>query len=462
MGIKTFLTQKLFGAQIEQEVQARMQAAGTSLDEAGWRRLSGNANRELPVAAWQRQVEICYWLWKTNPMGNWIIETLTHFVMGKGFSYSAENDEVTALLDGLWYDPVNRMDMRLKRMIRELFLFGVQCWPVFVAEQTGRVRLGTIDPGLIVEIYTDPENVEIQIGVKVQRHNSTETRVLRTILAGESEEVVSEQARVLREGWTDGECFLFAINNVSNDPFGTSDLFAIADWLDEYERLIFDDAEKASQMNAFMWDVTVEGASPEMIRDYAKDNPAPKPGATRYHNEKVTWEAVAPDLKAVDKAALARLFRNHILGNRSIPEHFYGGGGDVNRATAGEMGDPFFALVDDRQSLIKHILESIFTYAVRRALDAGYLRVPEDEAYNFAAQKPEAKDKDVTKVSSAVQQIVTALVAAAAQGWVDDVNATRIFAFVLTLIGYELDPDSIDHTARDWKDYGSDTTEDTD
>jgi hypothetical protein len=455
MGIKSFLADKFFGGEIQRQVDARMQAAGSSLDEAGWRRLSGNANRELPVATWQRQVEICYWLWKTNPLGNWIIESLASFVVGKGFTYTAGPDAVEELLNEFWFDPVNRMDIRLKRMVRELFLFGVQCWPVFKGEQTGRVRLGTIDPALIVEVYTDPENVEIIIGLKVQHHSdTTRTRILRTILTGESETVVSEEARALREGWTEGECFFFSINNVSNDPLGTSDLFPIADWIDEYERFVFDYAEKTSQMNAFVWDVEIAGADPKQIADYAKDNPAPKPGSTRYHNEKVKWTAVAPDLKALDVSNGARLFRNHILGNRSIPEHFYGGGGDVNRATAGEMDAPFYAMIEDRQNLVKHILETIFTYVVQSSLDAGYLHAEKGEdPFDFAVQKPEAKEKDLAKVSTAVRDIITSLVAASAQNWIDKDSAVKVFAFVLALIGYELDPEAMDLDDPEYSDY---------
>lgn len=454
MSIKQRLADRMFAAEIERRVSERMQAAGSSLDEAGWRRLSGNANRELPVATWQRQVEICYWLWKTNPLGNWIIETLTSFTAGKGFTWSAKNEQVETLFEDFWYDGVNRMDLRLKRMARELFIFGVQVWPVFRAAQTGKLRLGTIDPGLIVEVYTDPENIEMVIGVKIQHHSdTTKTRVLKTVLAGETEAFVSPEAKNLRAGWLDGECFFFSINNVSNDPLGTSDLFPIADWLDEYERMVFTDAGKVEQLNSFSWDVTITGAGPQEVAAYAKDNPAPRPGAARYHNEKVAWAAVTPDLKAHDHSELARLFRNHILGNKSIPEHFYGGGGNVNRATAGEMDAPFFAMIDERQNLMKLILETIFTEVVTGAIDAGYLRVAEEEAFEFSVQKPEVKEKDVAKISTAVRDIVTTLTAAAAQNWVDKETAVKVFAFALAMIGYELDPDAmeLDEGYEDYK-----------
>ena len=371
MSIKKYLTEKLFGAEIERLTQERLPAAMASgpQEDIQWRRLSGASNRELPIAAWARQVEVCYWLWKTNPLGNWIIETLTSFVAGKGFAYTADNDEVKALLDSFWFDSVNRMDIKLEQKVRELFLFGVQCWPVFKAEQTGRIRLGMVDPAQISTIYADPLNAEVLIGVKIQSLHTAETRHLKTILTGEIETVISEDARLMRETYTDGECFLFSINRVSNDPYGTSDLFVIADWLDEYEDYVYNFAGKARRQNAFIWDVELNGASEAECQKAADTYAVKSDGQLRVHNEKTKGTAVAPNLQAIEIKESASVFRNHILGNKSFPEHWYGGGGNVNRATAGESNEPIMALFDSRQNLVKYIIETIFTYVVQSALD---------------------------------------------------------------------------------------------
>lgn len=455
MSIWESIGQRLFASAIEKGVQQRLPAAvGADLEQHQWRRLTGTGVRELPVATWQRQVEVCYWLWKVNPLGNWIIETLTALAAGKGFEYTAENDQVKELLDDFWFDAVNRMDVKLEQKTRELFLYGLQCWPVFVAPQTGRVRLGMVDPAQISEVYADPHNAEVLIGVRVQSHDGTAARVMRTILTGETETVVSEQARAMRETFDGGECFLFSINRVSNDPYGTSDLFVIADWLQEYEDFVFQFAEKARKQNAFIWDVEMQGATDKECSELARKFPHQADGAVRVHNEKVKWTAVAPDLKALELSEAAAVFRNHILGAKSIPQHWYGGGGDVNRATASESNEPIKALVDSRQNLIKFILETIFTYVIRCALDAGYLRLPKgDDPFAFAVQKPEPMERDVTKVSTAVRDLVTALSAAAAQNWVDQESAVKIFAFILALTGYELNPEDIE--APEYADYKS-------
>ncbi|WP_298434542.1 hypothetical protein [Geobacter sp.] len=461
MSIKTYIAEKLFGAVIEQKVAERLPAASAgNASDIQWRRLSGDSPRELPVATWQRQVEVCYWLWKTNPLANWIIETLTTFTAGKGFTYTAKNDEVKKLLDGFWFDPVNRLDINLEQMVRELFLFGVQCWPSFRGEQTGRVRLGMIDPAQIVEIYADPQNAKILIGVKVRNLHSALTLTYRTILPGEAETVLSDDARRLREGWTDGECLLHAINRVSNDPYGTSDIFVLADWLDEYEEFVYNYSNKARKQNAYIWDVEIQGGDDATCQKFANDYAVKGDGELRAHNEKVKWSAVAPSLQAIELKESASVFRNHILGNKSIPEHWYGGGGNVNRNTASESNEPFFALVDSRQNLIKFIIESIFTHVIQSALDARYLNVSEEEAFDFAVNKPEATNRDLTKISTAVRDIVTAMVTAASQGWLDRENAVKMFAFVIALVGFELDPEDVldaEPGYEDYQDQGSGT-----
>ncbi len=441
-------------ALVEAEVVKRLPAASAGVEvDTQWRRLSGNSMRELPIAEWARQVEVCYWLWKLNPLGNWLIETLTYFVTGQGFTYTADDPDVKALIDSFWKDPINNLDLKLEDKVRELSIFGVQCWPVFKGEQTGRIRLGMVDPAQIQQIYTDPQNAELQIGVKIANIHTGTIRLLKTILEEESDSVMSEDARQLRETFTDGECFLFSINRVSNDPWGTSDIFVLADWLDEYEDFIYNYNLKARKQNAYIWDVKVDGASDEECQAIANKYPTQGDGALRVHNEKVTWTAEAPNLQAIEIKEAASVFRNHILGNKNMPEQWYGGGGNVNRSTAAESNEPILAFIRSRQNRVKAMLKQIITYAIRSALDARYLTVPEEEAFKFDIQIPESTNKDLGKISQAVQQIVAAIVAGASQGWIDQLTATKLFAFVIEMIGFSIDADAMLENESGAQDY---------
>ncbi len=440
---------------VEEEANRQLVAASAGTDpDLEWRRLSGNSNRLLPIAAWARQVEVCYWLWKTNPLGNWIIETLTALITSNGFSVTSKNENLKVFIDSFWNDPINNFDVKLEDKVRQLQIFGVQCWTIFKGEQTGRVRLGMVDPAQIRNIYSDPENAELLIGVQISNFHTGEPRYLKTVIGKEVETVLSAQGQQMRDGYQDGECFLFAINRVSNDPFGTSDIFVVADWLDEYEEFLYNYSGKAKKQNAYIWDVKLEGADDKACEEFARKYPTQTDGSIRVHNERVTWDAVAPELKATEMASAIREFRNHILGAKNIPEHWYGGGGNVNRATAGESNDPIMAFVGKRQQMVKQMLVVMINYAIECAIEAGYpLDVPEDELYSYEIQVPEATNKDVTKVAAAVQQLVTAMVMAATQGWLDQPNAVKCFAFIMEMIGFAIDQESVMESDPAYKDY---------
>lgn len=443
MKITERLIGAFFGDLIEAKVTERLKAASV-LDaptEAGWRKLTGNPDRNLLPTTQDRMIEIAYWLYETNPLARWYVDITVAFILGEGLPYEAEDDDVKDALDDFWFDPINRMDLYFPKHCRELHIYGELCLPVFTAQNTGKVRLGFIDPAQIAEVYTDPENIKMVIGVAIKGSTGTnDTRKLVTILPKDAEYVLSRGARAARDTMTDGECFFYAINNVTNSPRGRSDYLPIADWLDAYEQFLFDYADKWPQLNAFVWDMLVTGGTDKEIREQLA-NFSKKSGSVFGHNDKVTLTAVTPDLKALEAEKGARLFRNHILGRKGFPEHWYGGGGEVNLATAGEMGTPTYKMLSLDQKEIKYILEDIFTVVIDRRRQANTLRITDEEALRFTVSTPELISKDITKNSSAITQVAAALTTAETQGWIDKEAARKVFGFIVGMLGIEIDLD---------------------
>jgi hypothetical protein len=455
MGMLAAMTRALFAGEIDRQVAERLPAAvGQNLSMLGWRKLTGAPTRELPMMDQARAIEVAYWLWKTNPLAKWIIEVVTAHVVGKGLPISCKNDQVKQVLSDFWNDSVNRMDIHWENFVRELGIYGEQCWPVSVASQTGRVRLGYIDPAWIQAVFSDPQNVKIKIGLTVgSPDGGGKAKKYKIVLDAESEDFLSEDAQELRAGFEDGECFFFTINALTNEMRGTSDLFTVADHLDGYEQFMYDSSEKWAQFNAFFYDVTVDGADESKLEKQRANYVPPKTGGAFIHNEKVKAQAVAPDMKAADSQAAARLHRNHILGSLGLPEHWFGGGGDVNRATASEMDGPAKKIIGNRQEKVKNMLEVICDYAIASAVSARYLTgVPEDELYDYEVQTPEVSDKDVAKLGAMLQQVAAALTTAQTQGWIDEPEAAKAFAYFLAYVGYEYDPESTE-VAPEYADY---------
>lgn len=439
-------------ALIETEVQARITASSLSFEEVGWRKLTGNPSRELPFATQERMFEICYWLWKTNPLGQFIIEIMTAFVVADGMPFTADNDQIKTHLTEFWEDAANQLDIFFEKHVTELGVFGELCLPVYVLANTGKVRLGYVDPADIEQVHTDPHNVKIHVGVTLKSIDGDPGRKLAIILPQENIEILSPKGQALRAQFTDGSCFFWKVNTLTNEPRGCSDLFIVADHLDGYEQFMADMMEKFAQFNPFYWDVTVEGKThDELVKEADKFRP-PKSGGAFIHNDKVTSEAKSPQQNAVDAEAGARLLRNHILTPKGIPEHWAGGGGDVNRATAAEMDLPAVKMISRRQKTVKHILKQIFDFVIQSGLDARYLRLAEADA-TYKLQTPEISQKDIAKLSSAVQQLASSLTVAQANKWIDNATARKMYAFACSFVGFEYDPDTQDIPEPGYEDY---------
>ena len=140
MNLKKWAAQKLFSSEINtigREQPAEKIAAASSslsaptLEDVQWRKLTGNAERELLPVTQDRMIEIAYWLWETNPLAGWLVDVTTAFILAEGIPYDAKQEDTKAVLDGFWHDPVNLMPLYFPKHVNELQIYGELCLPVF-------------------------------------------------------------------------------------------------------------------------------------------------------------------------------------------------------------------------------------------------------------------------------------------------------------------------------------------
>lgn len=429
---------------IKEFFTVRESAAGQTIDdeEEGWRRLTGDTDRDLAPITQRRAREVSAWLWQANLMANRIIELPLAYLLADGVKLEVNDEDAQAMLNRFWNDPINSMDLKLEKKVRELALFGEQCYPTFVNEHTGHVRLGYLDPALIETVVVDPDNPEQQIGIVTVKDRKGSARRYRVIVNGEEEELFSERTRQIRDTFTDGDAFYFNINSLSSGARGRPDLLASADWLDAYDDFLFGEVDRNRYLRAFVWDVTLKGANDDAVKQRARDIAPPSPNSVRVHNDSEIWNAVTPDIKSGDTSESARLLRNHVLGGATLPEHWYGGGGDVNRSTGESMGDPAFKMMSMRQRTIKYMLEQIARFAIRqwavanqRSVDLG------DGDFLPSAVFPEMIARDTTRYAAALQQVVVAAAMAVERGFISKKLALRMIAAVASQLGVEIDVD---------------------
>jgi len=417
-------------------------------DEENWRPLTGQRPRDLPLLTQERMQRISHWLWEQNPLANRIIELPVAYLLAEGVKLTVADPDNQKALDRFWRDPINDMAVKLPKKVRELAIFGEQCYPVFTNEVDGMVRMGYLDPAHIEQVVKDPDNPEQKIGVVTKRDKKGARRRYRIVING-PENVFTARTQRIRAEFEDGDAFYISVNDLSAGSRGRSDLLHLADWLDLYDQFLFGEAERYKHLRAFVWDLTLKNADPATVAKRAREFAVPRSGGAYVHNDSETLEPKTPELKAQDTSIGARLVRNHLLGGATLPEHWFGGGGDINRSTAAEMGEPTFKVLAMRQRIWKHALESMGRYVLFRQAAADGKKVDwADPAWAPEAVFPELVSDDVKGSAQAMQQVVAACGLAIERGLLSEKTALLLIGAVASNLGVEFDAETELEAAR--------------
>jgi hypothetical protein len=418
---------------------------GTTIDpdEDDWRPLTGSRRRrDLTPISQHRMQELAAYQWESNRLTNRLVELPVAFLLGEGVTLAVDDPQAQEWLDEFWLDPINRLDLKLEKHVRELSLFGEICLPVFVKELTGHVRLGKVDPSAIINVITDPDNVETPIGVVVE-NRSGHKKVYRIIYDGRDEDLFGQGAINQRRGMTAGDCFFFRVNDLSTGRRGRSDVLSAIDPADQYEQLLFGEGDRADLLRQVSWDVTLKNATADEVKQRATEITPPEPMSVRVHNDNEVWETQTPDLSSLDATTILDAIRKHVLGGNTVPTHWFGGADDVNLATASSMGEPTFKVFSQRQRLWKAILEAVASYVIEQRLLAissevvGLRKMP---SFKPRAVFPELTARDTSKYTAALQQVVVAVTQAVAGGVMSEETGVKLIAMVAGQLGLEIDP----------------------
>ncbi len=273
--------------------------------EGGFRRISQPTSpwRDLlPPMQWNMQ-RVCYYLYVTNPLAHRIVELNKDFIVGEGVTVQATDPGVQDTLDEFWNDSVNRMDVNLEAFVRDLSIFGETVWFGDSNAISGKARIGYIDPYWIdgVEYATLaglPGKAMAFASAVILKTGPTEPEQTRLTIVQLDENPASPTF-----GSLVGNGFYWAVNKARSGHRGMSDLFALSDWLDGYDQMLFSVMNLMDSLSRFIWDVELTGMTGEQIEEWLKKHGTPpRPNSVRAHNEKVKWSSVSPAIQATDKA----------------------------------------------------------------------------------------------------------------------------------------------------------------
>ena len=404
---------------------------GSSEEDHLWRSLSGSgfAQKDVLPSTYLEIHESCYEAYNANPLAFAIIELTTSFVLGEGVTVSANNKRVQAIIDQFWDNPENRMEERVYSLCTELALYGEQFLQFFVNQFDGSVIIRQIDPSLVDEIETDPEDVE-----KPLRYHRRPVMPPISEVPGTMQRINNPdiQGTWLAAG---KEVQHFTINKVSNAKRGKSDLATLLPWLRRYKDWLTDRVRINKYKTAFLWDVSVSGADAKTLKakkmEYAYP---PDPGQVIIHDDKEKWAAVEPKVAANDVSADGRAIKLMVAVGALVPEHYLSDGDYGNRATASEMSLPTLLKFKRRQRIVKYMLTCILDRVIEEARKAGKLGPRVDTSFEIIF--PEIDSTDNRELAQASSSIISALSKAKSQGWISDETAMKI---MFEFCGEEID-----------------------
>jgi hypothetical protein len=440
------------------------------LKTLGYRSSTGGLTRDLSGLSADEILDIVWKIYLSSPVAKRYLQVKRDYELGRGIEPTTEDEALGAILDDFW--AINKLRHRSKQYAIQLHLLGEQCYPVFVRETDGRVRLGYIDPVEIEQVITHPDNVLEKWAVVLKTRSAPadrpwvrvegHKRVFRIIREDESVAaelgvsismnegrlVTAEQAT--QEDWEadmlkaisggdayDGSCFYFSRNDLSNQARGYSDLLQVADWLDQDDEVLFALADRENMAGFFNIDVTVEGGQEVVAEraDWIRKHP-PKKGSVNVHNSAEVWKMDAPDLKQQPSIETHNALLTFNLGGLGLPRHWYGHGDETNRATAQAQGDPTWRTMEHDQDEVRDMFMTMLTFAKDQAAIAG--REVGDSDIDLTM--PEMTSKDLVSISTAATGLATALMTAQDQGWMSRERSAEAWAKLMAEFDIEIDP----------------------
>lgn len=453
----------------------------TGLRSYRYRATGTSTARDIAAGDIEKVTETAWNLSRSNPLADRALEIKRDYILGRGVDPKTDDPDLQKIIDDFWSG--NRLNRRMREFTRQLFLFGTQCYAVFVRKADGRIRLGYFDPSEIEEVLPHPENAmemwavvikEVNQAVDkpwVKRHGKRVYRIVREedgtgiitdsptgpFLFGKTRQahtgklVVAAQAKL--EEWEyamlktyglesySGSCIYEKVNAVSNQSRGLSDLVQAADFADQYDSILFAMGDREQFAGYFNWDVTLEGLDEAGVAKRAaqiKANP-PEKGSINVHNEKETWRFDYPDLKTAATVEAANAFQALITGGLGFPLHWFGRGDETNRATAQAQNDPTWRTLEHDQDIVREMILTMLTLVRDQAEIAGHWKPKGTEETVVAVTMPEMTSKDVVSISSALSALAGAMMVAQDQGWMTVQEGRETWAKVMAELDVQIE-----------------------
>ena len=402
-------------------------------DSKGWDPLAGSGPHDRSWSDLASDLEDALEAWRKNFMIRRIVTLTRSYVVGNGIAISSKNRAVDKFIAEFWDHPKNRMAQRLGPICDELTRSGEVFAILFTNKADGMSYVRFIPASRIREIDTDPDDYEKELRYGQIQETTTE---LKWWISPENPAALKPVRRLLPP-----VMLHFAVNRPIGATRGESDLATVLKWALRYSNWL-EDRVRLNRIRTRSGMLDIEIADDSMVEQkkyqLRQDQPMTAgiyihgPGEkSELHNLNIQGDDAEPDGKALRLA---------IASGSGTALHYLGEGGNVNYATAKEMGEPTARLHTERQQDLTTFLQDLVSLAYWRYQAVTGARAPAGKDLKLESATTEVARADNQSLATAARDIVQALGQMREHGWIDDINAVRLaFKFA----GETIDPEEI-------------------
>lgn len=412
-----------------------------------------NVNGMLPLNLMTQGMMHLYsfWMYYTNHLYGGIIEKKTDIICGDGFDFDSKSgdDATREIISAFWDESAINNFLALQDIyVAWLQIFGEVCFKLHTNPKTNDVTVGFIDPTAIESTITDANNPFNVLGVRLYgQTDETLTAVLDP--TKEDEDLLRpydvERRKRFRVTMADGTreqvfCLYRAFNprvdrvEADGTPSlrGTPPLLSAIDPCRDAEDILHSMRRRADMASRILWDVTLTNAGEDDILDFLNETPIPDENTINAHNEQVSWNMIAPDLKASEHETEHRMVRNHAIsgkGTGGMPPTWFADGTDVNRANGQEMPFASFKTLKKEQRKIGWMFRDLVGYQL-----AQKGKDPKDLKCIF----PTISEKDYNMLAGMFAQLTGSLTVGENQKYITKEEGRQVYREVLQEFGTEI------------------------
>lgn len=324
----------------------------------------GRGTRDIPRWTLDKARAYSVASYRANPMARAIVDTYSSFCVGdSGMTLQVIDPSVRPYAEDFWFDPKAPIDRLSELMFRDHLLMGESAFEMMVGETTGVTRWSPIDPTRITGVELQDGNPLWPASIHIR--NPAGDPLQKTVvqyddLAGRSHGDVM--------WWTSWKALL-------TDTRGYPFLGPVLDWLDTYDQILSNLADRTALARYLVWDVTVEGddAAIKAYIDGRGGLHAPKSGALEVHNKGVEWKPQTAQSGAFEDTQTASAFLTQVAAGSGLAKTYLAEPEHANRATSVTMAEPVRRRMGGVQNMWLANMTMFCRFNIDQAVAAGML-----------------------------------------------------------------------------------------